>query len=68
MVGGDHQWRDSKHLRGSQGVNVIAAPKGVDQQPVARKMREKPKFDLRIISREQNATGISDEGRSNSAP
>ena len=48
-------------------MNVIAAAISLDEQRVAREMREKTQFDLRVISGEEDMPRFGDEGGANLA-
>src|SRR4029077_2762367 len=67
MIGGDHQRRYAKDLRSGQRMNVVTAPVSFHQQRITRKMRQQPKFDLRVIGSQQNVSGLGNERRTNPA-
>ena len=58
----DHQRRHSEHLRGGEGVNVLAGSVGLDQQLVAGEVRQQTQFDLRVVGGQQHVPGLGDEG------
>ena len=47
-------------------MDVVAAAEGLDQQRVAREVRQQAQFDLRIVGGEQDVAGFGDEGGANS--
>ena len=67
MLGLHHQRRNAEDLRGGEGVDVVAAAEGVDQQRVVGEMRQQAELDLRIVGGEQHAAGLGDEGGANFA-
>src|ERR1700757_4091416 len=46
VIGRDHQRRNSKHLRSGQRMDVVPAAVSLDQQRIARKVRQQAQFDL----------------------
>ena len=67
MIGGDHQRRHAENLRRGEGVDVVAAAVGFNQQRVFGKMGQQPQFDLRIVRRQQHMTGLDGECGANFA-
>src|SRR3984885_9573484 len=67
MLGRDHERRNPEDLRGSEGVDVVAAAVGFDQQRIAREVGEQAEIDLRKIGGEEHVAGLGDEGGANAA-
>src|SRR5262249_54870114 len=61
MVGGDHQRRQAKHLRGGGGGDVITPPVCLHQKRIFGKMREQPQFNLRIICGQKHVPRLGGE-------
>jgi len=49
VIGGDHERRNAEDLGRGEGVNVVTAAEGFDQQRVFREVGEQAEFDLRIV-------------------
>ena len=67
VVGRDHERRNAEDLRGGEGVDVVAAAVGLDQERVAREVGEQAEFDLRVIGGEQDVARLGDEGGADAA-
>src|SRR5260370_21740057 len=67
MIGGDDQRRRAENLRGREGMNVVAAAVGFDQQGIFAEMSQKAQLDLGIIRGEQYVAWLNGECSANLA-
>ena len=58
----------AEHLRSRGAVNVLAFAESLQKPLVLRDVRHDAQFDLRVVSRNQLASGLGDERFSHAAP
>src|SRR6266481_864823 len=62
VVRGDQQRRNAKNLGGCEGMDVVSAAKGFDQQRVFRIVGEQAELNLRVVRGQQDVAGLGGEG------
>src|SRR5271165_973670 len=67
VLGVNHKRRHAEDLRGGEGVDVVAAAVGFDQQRVGGEVGEQAELDLRVVGGEEQVAGFGDEGGANLA-
>ena len=67
VLGVDFAGGHAEDLRGGEGVDVVAAAVGLDQQRVGGEVGEQAQLDLRVVGGEQQVAGLGDEGGANLA-